>query len=33
MIPHVYSSIIDKKSGRTRIEDVKKLMKIIKEMI
>lgn len=31
-IPHVYSSIIDKESGCTRIEDVKKLLSIIKEI-
>ena len=33
MIPHVYSSIIDKASGDTRIEDVKKLMEIVKELV
>lgn len=32
-IPHVYSSIIDKESGCTRVEDVKKLMEIIKEIV
>ena len=33
MIPHVYSSIIDKESGNTRIEDVKKLLAIVKELV
>ena len=33
IIPHVYSSIIDKESGNTRIEDVKKLMAIVKELV
>ena len=32
VIPHVYSSIIDKESGNTRIEDVRKLLSIIKEV-
>ena len=31
-IPHVYTSIIDKESGCTRIEDVKTLMSIVKEL-
>jgi len=31
IIPHVYSSIIDKTTGKTRVEDVKKLMKIIEQ--
>lgn len=30
---HVYSSIIDKKTGETRTEDVKKLFEIIKDLI
>jgi uncharacterized protein (TIGR03581 family) len=29
IIPHVYSSIIDPKTGKTKIEDVKKLIEII----
>lgn len=33
VIPHVYSSIIDKESGDTRPEDVKKLLKIVKELV
>ena len=33
VIPHVYSSIIDKETGDTRIEDVKKLMTIVKELV
>lgn len=33
VIPHIYSSIIDKESGNTRIEDVKKLMEIVKELV
>ena len=32
-VPHVYSSIIDKKTGNTRPEDVKKLLEIIKELV
>ncbi|MEG0166073.1 2-dehydro-3-deoxy-phosphogluconate aldolase [Anaerorhabdus sp.] len=33
VIPHVYSSIIDKETGNTRIEDVKVLMKLVKEIL
>lgn len=33
IIPHVYSSIIDKTSGDTKVEDVRKLLSIIKELI
>ena len=33
IIPHVYSSIIDKESRNTRIEDVKKLLAIVKELV
>ncbi|WP_440323073.1 KDGP aldolase [Laedolimicola sp.] len=33
VIPHVYSSIIDKATGNTRIEDVKKLLAIVKELV
>ena len=33
VIPHVYSSIIDKESGDTRTEDVKKLLAIVKELV
>ena len=29
-MPHVYGSIIDKETGKTRIEDVKKLYDIVK---
>lgn len=32
VIPHVYSSIIDKESGCTRIEDVRALLGIVKEL-
>src|SRR5699024_721345 len=32
IIPHVYSSIIDKTTGKTRVEDVKKLYDIIKRV-
>lgn len=31
-IPHIYSSIIDKESGCTKIDDVKKLMEITKRV-
>jgi uncharacterized protein (TIGR03581 family) len=33
VIPHVYSSIIDKASGETRIEDVKQLLAICKTLL
>ncbi|TSB47486.1 2-dehydro-3-deoxy-phosphogluconate aldolase [Alkalicoccobacillus porphyridii] len=33
IIPHVYSSIIDKASGDTKIEDVKELIAIIKKLV
>ena len=33
IIPHVYTSIIDKESGATRIEDVKKLYAMIQECV
>ena len=33
IIPHVYSSIIDKATGQTRIEDVKTLLAMVKELV
>lgn len=33
VIPHVYSSIIDKETGNTRIEDVRELLLIIKKVV
>ncbi|WP_125589081.1 2-dehydro-3-deoxy-phosphogluconate aldolase [Companilactobacillus jidongensis] len=33
IIPHVYSSIIDKETGLTRPEDIKKLQSIIKKLV
>ncbi len=33
VIPHVYSSIIDKASGCTRTEDVKELLAIVKRLV
>ena len=33
VIPHVYSSIIDKASGETRIEDVQQLLAICKKLL
>lgn len=33
IIPHVYSSIIDKETGKTRVEDVKVLYSLIKEVV
>lgn len=33
VIPHVYSSIIDESTGKTRIEDVKSLYAIMKELV
>lgn len=33
IVPHVYSSIIDKESGATRIEDVKALYAMVKDVV
>ena len=33
VMPHVYSSIVDKASGNTRIEDVQKLMEIVRKLV
>ena len=33
VIPHIYSSIIDKESGNTKIEDVKRLVEITKKVL
>ncbi len=33
VIPHVYSSIVDKETGQTRIADVKKLMEMVKKLV
>jgi len=33
IIPHVYSSIIDKESGATRVEDVEQLYAMMKEIV
>lgn len=33
VIPHVYSSIIDKKTGETKIGDIKQIIKVIKELL
>ena len=33
VIPHIYSSIIDKETGNTRPEDVKALLNIVKELV
>ena len=33
VIPHVYSSIIDKATGNTRIEDVERLLAMVKAMV
>ncbi len=33
VIPHVYSSIIDKETGNTRTEDVKALLAVVKELV
>lgn len=33
VMPHVYSSIIDPQSGRTRPEDIVKLMALVKELV
>ena len=33
VIPHVYTSIIDKETGNTKPEEVRNLMKIVKELV
>ena len=33
VIPHIYSSIIDKETGDTRPEDVRTLLGIVKELV
>ncbi|QHA91135.1 KDGP aldolase family protein [Bacillus sp. N1-1] len=33
IIPHVYSSIIDKDTGKTRVEDVKELLEVTKKLV
>ena len=33
VIPHVYSSIIDKETGETNIDDVRDIYKMIKDMV
>lgn len=33
VIPHIYSSIIDKETGNTKIEEVKNLLNIVKELV
>lgn len=33
VIPHVYSSIIDKDSGNTKVDDVKTLMSIVEKLV
>lgn len=33
VIPHVYSSIIDKETGNTKIDEVKNLLAIVKELV
>lgn len=33
IIPHIYTSIIDKETGETRVEDVKTLLAITKELV
>lgn len=33
VIPHIYSSIIDKESGNTKVEEIKKLLAVIKELV
>ncbi len=33
VIPHVYSSIIDKETGKTKVEDVRELLKTMKKLV
>lgn len=33
VIPHVYSSIVDEKTGSTKIEDIRKLLEIVKRLV
>jgi 2-dehydro-3-deoxy-phosphogluconate aldolase len=32
-MPHIYGSIIDKETGVTRVEDVKRLYEIVKKLV
>ena len=33
VIPHVYSSIIDKETGNTKAEDVRELLAVVKKLV
>ncbi|MGN7896020.1 2-dehydro-3-deoxy-phosphogluconate aldolase [Bacillus sp. 22475] len=33
VIPHVYSSIIDKETGNTKVEDVRELLAVVKKLV
>ena len=33
IIPHIYTSIIDKDTGKTKAEDVEKLMKTVEKLL
>ncbi|MFJ7184622.1 2-dehydro-3-deoxy-phosphogluconate aldolase [Lysinibacillus xylanilyticus] len=33
VIPHVYSSIVDQKTGSTKIEDIRELLEIVKRLV
>ena len=33
IMPHIYGSIIDKETGKTKIEDIKKLHEIVKKLV
>lgn len=33
IIPHLYSSIIDKTTGKTKVEDVRKLLDVVKRLV
>ncbi|MFB6362859.1 KDGP aldolase family protein [Paenibacillus elgii] len=33
VIPHVYSSIIDKTTGKTKVQDVRELLKVMKRLV
>ncbi|TGY44525.1 oxo-acid lyase [Clostridium sartagoforme] len=33
VVPHVYTSIVDKETGDTKVEDIKKLLSIVKKLV
>lgn len=33
IIPHIYTAIVDKETGRTRLEDIRALQNAVKEVL